>query len=64
MLVLTVFSFEIGKEHKRVVSKCLCKGEYLQTHDNGSGTKFVGGCKEGWYQAGGGLAARSGTEFT
>ena len=49
MLVLTlVFSFEIGKEHKRVFTKCMCKGEALETHGHGSGTIFVGGCKKGW----------------
>ena len=46
---ITVFSFEIGKEHKRLVLKCMCKGESLRTHGSGSGTKFLGGCKEGWY---------------
>ena len=50
VLVLTVFSFEIGQEHKRgALKKCMCKGEYLETHGYGSGTRFVGGCKEGWY---------------
>ena len=50
MLVLTVFSFEIGQEHKRgALKKCMCKGEGLETHGYGSGTRFVGGCKEGWY---------------
>ena len=48
--VLTVFSFEIGQEHKRgALKQCMCKGEHLETHGHGSGTIFVGGCKEGWY---------------
>ena len=44
VLVLTVFFFEIGQEHKRgVLKQCTCRGEYLETHGYGSGTKFVGG---------------------
>ena len=49
LTVLTVFSFKIGQEHKRGLTQCMCKGEYLETHGYGSGTKFVWGCKEGWY---------------
>ena len=50
VLVLTVFSFEIGRQHKRgALKQCMCRGEYLETHGYGSGTRFVGACKEGWY---------------
>ena len=45
--VLTVFSFEIGQEHKRgALKQCMCKGEHLETHGHGSGTIFVGDVKK------------------